>query len=321
MTLWFAPFSFPIAESRQITRAILLLVLGLLLVGCSTIRAAELPYVDLDKRMPLPAAIDSEVAPLRLAIAAIISPQGTVESYQALADYLQDEFGRPVELIQRRTYAEVNDLIAKGQVDMAFVCTSAYVDGQNQFGMELLAAPEINGELAYYSELIVPADSDAASMVDLKGKTFAFTDPMSFTGRVYPTDLIQQLGADPDKFFDQTFFAYSHDRAIESVAAGIADGAAVDSLVLDYAVQREPDILEKVKVIHRSKPFGIPPVVVPPNLPPRQKQRLQDTLLSMHENPRGRGILDELGIDRFVVIDDGAYDEVRRLILETGELR
>jgi len=296
-------------------------VTTLILAGCSMVRTSELPYVDLSKRTPLPAAIDSEVAPLRLAIAAIISPQGTAESYQALANYLQNEFGRPVELIQRRTYAEVNDLIANGQVDVAFVCTSAYVDGQDHFGMELLAAPEINGEQVYYSDLIVPADSDAASMADLKGKTFAFTDPMSFTGRVYPTDLLQQIGADPDTFFDQTFFTYSHDRAIESVAAGIADGAAVDSLVLDYAVQRNPDILERVKVIHRSQPFGIPPVVVPPDLPPRQKQRLQDTLLSMHENPRGRAILDELGIDRFVIIDDSAYDEVRRLILETGELQ
>ena len=298
-----------------------LLFITLASTGCSPIRAAELPYVDLEKRTPLPAALDSDALPLRLAVAAIISPQGTAESYQVLADYLEDALERPVELIQRRTYAEVNELVADGQIDVAFVCTSAYIDGHDRFGMELLVAPEIDGETVYYSELIVPIDSEATSIADLAGKRFAFTDPMSFSGRVHPTHLLRQLNAEPETFFGDTFFTYSHDRAIEAVANGVADGAAVDSLVLDYAFQRDPNLLGQLKVIGRSQPFGIPPVVVPPDLAPKQKRFLQETLLSMHENPHGRAILKELGIDRFVPIDDGAYAEVRGLIRQTGELQ
>ena len=279
--------------------------------------AEELPYVDLSQREPLPAIAPAKVVPLRLAVAAIFSPQGTVDSYSGLANYLGQKLNRPVELIQRRTYAEINELVKNDAVDLAFVCTSAYVDGHDAFGMELLAAPEVNQEHVYYSMLIVPANSLAQTMADLRGKVFAFTDPMSHSGRVYPTYIVQQLGFTLTEFFGRAFFTYSHDKAIQAVAEGIADGAAVDSLVLDYALQRDPTLAERLKIIHRSPPFGIPPVVTPPNLSPRQKAELRQILLDMSTDPEGRQILAGLGFDRFTLLDDSAYDSTRQIINAT----
>lgn len=290
----------------------------LVLSGCVSAQAAPLPYVDLSDRAPLPVAAPAEVLPLRLAVAAIFSPQGTVESYSGLAEYLGQKLNRSVQLIQRRTYAEVNDLVAKNAVDLAFVCTSAYVAGHDSFGMELLAAPEVNQQHVYYSELIVPANSPAKSMADLQGRVFAFTDPMSHSGRVYPTYLLQQLETTPEEFFSRTFFTYSHDKAIQAVAQGVADGAAVDSLVLDYALQREPTLAKRIKIIHTSPPFGIPPVVVPPQLSPRQKAQLRNILLDMPNDPKGQKILSQLGFDRFTVLDDAAYNSARQVIDTAG---
>ncbi|MCG3206908.1 MAG: hypothetical protein FOGNACKC_00507 [Anaerolineae bacterium] len=292
-------------------------LLLILLTGCTQAQAESLPYVDLSQREPLPLAAPGEVVPLRLAVAAIFSPRGTVESYSGLASYLSQKLNRPVELIQRRTYAEVNDLVAQNAVDLAFVCTSAYVDGHDAFGMELLVAPEVNQKHVYYSVLIVPAGSPAQSITDLRGKDFAFTDPMSYSGRVYPTYLLQQLNTTPETFFNHTFFTYSHDKAIQAVAEGVAAGAAVDSLVLDYALQRDSNLAQRIKIIHRSPPFGIPPVVISPNLSPRQKAELQQILLDMPANPAGQQILAELGFDRFTILDDHVYDSARQVINAT----
>lgn len=305
-----------VGRSRRQTSLLLVLFL---LSACRSAQAASLPYVDLRQGQPLPVAAATDIAPLRVAVAAIISPKGTVESYSELANYLGAKLGRPAHLIQRRTYAEVNRLIEANEVDLALVCTSAYVDGRDQFGMELLVAPEVDRQSVYYSELIVPSNSAAQRMADLRGKVFAFTDPMSHSGRIYPTYLVQQLDETPDVFFRRTFFTYSHDKAIEAVAAGVADGAAVDSLVLAYALERDPTLQERIKVIHRSPPFGIPPVVVPPDLPARQKVQLREILLSMEADPAGRRILTELGIDRFVLLDDSAYDSARLLRRMVGE--
>jgi phosphonate transport system substrate-binding protein len=295
----------------------------LLLASCAPSHDAAsqpLQAVDLSVRTALPQAAEAEITPLRLGVAAIISPAGTAESYDALARYLGDRLGRPVELVQRRTYGEMNDLIEATAVDVAFVCTSAYIEGHDRFGMELLAAPRIDGDTVYYSELIVPANSDAQSMADLAGRVFTFTDPISFTGRVYPTWLLQEMGETPESFFARTFFTYSHERAIQAVAAGVADGAAVDSLVLDYARRRDPGLAGQLRVIHRSPAFGIPPVVTPPDLPMHQKALLLDLLLGMHQDPAGRLILDDLGIEQFVLVEDGAYAGVRELTAEVGTL-
>jgi phosphonate transport system substrate-binding protein len=166
--------------------------------------------------------------------------------------------------------------------------------------------------------LIVPADSPAQSMADLRGRVFAFTDPMSNSGRNYPTYLVQQFDSTPEAFFSRTFFTYSHDDAIRAVADGLADGAAVDSLVYDFAVAREPALGEKTRVIHRSKPFGIPPVVVSPALRPQLKAELQALLLSAADASEGLSALQAIGVDRFVEITDDAYDSARALQAAVG---
>jgi phosphonate transport system substrate-binding protein len=270
-------------------------------------------YVDLKDLQPLPTPSLDEV-PLRVAVAAVISPQGTVESYSALMDYLSQKTGRPVEMVQRRTYLEVNDLVQRGEVDMAFVCTSAYIAGQREFGMQLLVAPQVNDETVYHSYLIVPEDSAAKDMADLKDMVFAFTDPISLTGRAYPTYLVEQLGSAPEAFFGRTFFTYSHDEAIYAVANQLADGAAVDSLVYDFAVSRDPSLAEKTQIIHTSPAFGIPPVVIGPDVRPQVAADLQTLLLEMSNDPNGQAALKSIGIDRFVPIEDSNYDNVRSLL-------
>lgn len=291
------------------------LLITVLIASCSPIPQTEVAgHVDLNDLQPLPTPEGYEAIPLRVAVAAVISPKGTVESYAPFLSYLEEKLNRPVELIQKRTYLEVNDLIEHGEVDVAFVCTSAYIQGHDTFGMELLAAPQVNNKTIYNSYLIVPAESKAQSMSDLRGKVFAFTDPISLSGRVYPTYLVQKLGFTPEEFFGRTFYTYSHDEAIRAVASGVADGAAVDSLVYEYAVARDPSLAEKVKVIHRSPDFGIPPVVVSPFTRPQVKADLQTLLLAMAEDPASSEALASIGVERFVLIDDSAYDSVRSLV-------
>src|SRR4030067_3134146 len=148
--------------------ALLVICLFLLSACAPATQQPVVGYVDLSTRKPLPIPANSEAVPLRVAVAAVISPQGTIESYQLLLDYLSDKLGRPVELVQRRTYLEINDLVENGEVDLAFVCTSAYVAGHDKFGMELLAAPQVDKETVYYSLLIVHSSSTAHSMEDLR---------------------------------------------------------------------------------------------------------------------------------------------------------
>lgn len=293
----------------------LLLLLVLVLTACTAAPPTEIAgNVDLNNLQPLPTPAGYETVPLRVAVAAVISPKGTVESYSSLLNYLEKKLNRPIELVQRRTYLEINDLIEHGEVDVAFVCTSAYVEGHDTFGMELLVAPQVNGEVTYNSVLIVSSSSAAQNMSDMRGKIFAFTDPISLSGRVYPTYLVHELGFTPEEFFARTFFTYSHDEAIRAVASGVADGAAVDSLVYEFAIARDPSLAEKTRVIHRSPDFGIPPVVISPFTRPQVKVDIQALLLAMSNDPNAKDALSSIGVEGFVLIDDSAYDGARELL-------
>ena len=250
---------------------------------------------------------------LRIAVAPVLSAKATLSLYQPLADYLSARLGRPVELVQGKTYAEINDLVKSGDITVALVCTNPYLQGQDDFGMELLAVPEINGELVYYSFLIVRRTSEAQSLKDLRGASFAFTDPLSNTGRLAPAYQVALLGTNPDSFFSQTTFTYSHDSSVRAVADGVVTAASVDSLVYDYLATAEPELIADVKVIERWGPFGINPLVVNPHLAEQTKADLRRVFLEMSDDPEGREILKRIEIDRFVVPEDSLYDSVREM--------
>ncbi|HBY93631.1 MAG: phosphate/phosphite/phosphonate ABC transporter substrate-binding protein [Ardenticatenaceae bacterium] len=292
------------------------LVLAALLVFLAACGRPAYPHVSLVEpgaAAPAPNPDKPRKLPLRIAIAAVISPQATLDAYGPLLDYLSAKLDRSVQLLQRTTYAEITELIRAGGADIAFVCGGAYVEGQRDFGMELLVAPQVRGATIYYSYIIVARDATAQSLADLRGRTFAFSDPLSNSGHLAPKWLLAQIGETPESFFASTLFTYSHDNSIRAVADHLADGAAVDSLVYDYTIARQPTYSARTRVIDKLGPFGIPPVVVHPNLDPALKAQLRAVLLDMAGDPAGRAALDTLMVDRFVMVDDSAYDSIRSI--------
>ena len=259
-------------------------------------------------------SVATSKTPLRVGIAAVISPKETLRSYNEILDYLGEKIDNPVELYQRQTYAEMNDLVRSGNVDLAFICTQAYVEGQSEFGLELLVAPQVRGKAEYYSYLIVPKDSPIETFEQLRGGTFAFSDPQSNSGRLAPLSYLRQIGEMPESFFKKSFFTYSHDKSIKAVAEKLVDAASVDSLVYDYHVTVDPRYTSRTKVIKKFGPYGSPPVVVRPGLDPALKEKLKGILLNMHDDEKGGKILGALLIDRFVVPDEKAYDPVRDML-------
>lgn len=290
------------------------LLLFLPIGGCDSDTPDEQPIIRLDNLSPIP-KISSPEEPeiLRVAVAAILSPQGTIQSYQPFLDYLAKKTNKKTVLIQRKTYQEVNDMLARGVVDVAFVCTGAYFEGKSQGTMELLVVPQVNGKRTYQALFIVPKDSLIKSIQELQGKVFAFTDPLSNTGYLYPISALQKLGQKPEIFFSHSIFTYSHDRSIDAVIEGVADGASVDNIIYEFAKTMDPQIARSTKVIHRSPEFGMPPVVVPKQLAPQTAALLRDIFLSAHTDPEGMKSLGGMGVERFVKPDKQLYRSLESL--------
>lgn len=284
--------------------------------GCG--RDSDAVVVDFNKTIAVerPKSPIPELATLNVAVAAMISPKETFGYYRQLLDYIGEKLGREVQFIQRKTYGEINELLGIGQIDLAFICSGPYAAGKEKYDLELVATPQVRQSRYYQSYLIVNKTSQFKRLEDLKGRVFAFTDPDSNTGKLVPTYWLFEIGEQPETYFSKTIYTYSHDNSILAVAKALVDGAAIDGLIWEYYNQKDPVFTSRTRVIRKSEPYGIPPIVASKYLSSELKDRIRELFFEMHLDPRGQKILDELMIDRFLAPRDEWYDTIRQMDLK-----
>lgn len=297
----------------RLNRGALFFILILIISGCSG--ESDKVAVDFSKTVPVarPGEHGSGTPPLRVAVAAMISPKETFEHYRQLLAYIARKMDRELEFVQRKTYGEIDELLKKGEIDLAFICSGPYVAGKERFGFESLAVPEVHGSHFYRSYLIVNLDSKHHRLEDLRGQTFAFTDPDSNTGKLVPTYWLSEMHEQPETFFSRIVYTYSHDNSIMAVARNLVDGATVDGLIWEFYQEKNPVFTAKTRIIKKSEPYGIPPLVASKNLSAASKERIRQILFSMHQDQEGKKILTELMIDRFIPPQEEWYENLKQM--------
>lgn len=255
---------------------------------------------------------------VRVAFAALVSPQESFYKYQNLVNYLEAQIGRKIEVVRRQTYQEVNDLLGTGEVDFGFICSLSYVIGLDEGTLTGIAAPIVDGSSFYRSYLICRSDSGFSMLEDLKGKTFAFTDPLSYTGRLSMLKLLYDQTGYGEDYFREVFYTYSHDSSIHAVHLGIVDAASVDGLIYEELVAAQSDLVSNVNVIYKGPAAGMPPVVASTKADEGLRNEFQKALLGMAADEAGRPILEGLGYDQFEVPDDNNYEVIREALNAIG---
>lgn len=280
--------------------------------GCQT---TSLSYIDFSKTQSSPDSLQRQEKadrPLRIAITTVISPNETIQYYRSIADFISEKLGHPVVLIQKRTYEEINILISSGEIDVAFMSTGAFCAYQGIAPIELLAMQSYHNAVAYNSIIIVHKDSALYTFDDLQQRTFAFTDPLSYSGTKVVQDLLREREASPKTFFSNYYYTYSHDKSIWAVANKIVDAASIDDMIFDLSQKNNPKLTETIRVIDTIGPMLTGPVVVNKNLPLEQKRKLRDIFLHMHEDAQLAPVLRKLLIDHFVIPDESRYAKLKK---------
>lgn len=300
----------PVAKKLFLFLGLSLVVITLLSSGCSPDDGyTPIDFsntIKIEKSKPL----DGKEHILKVAISAMVSPKETFSTYRNLIDYIGDHLNYKIQLTQRKTYGEINELFLKQQIDLAFICSGPYAMGKEKYGFEALAVPVIREKPFYQSYLIVNKNSAIEKIGDLRGRVFAMTDPASNTGAMVPQYWLVKMGETPKIFFKNITYTYSHDNSILAVARSLVDGAAVDSMIWEYYNKRNPVNTSQTRVIKKSIPFGSPPFVASKHLEPKIKKKARDLLLNMHQDPKGKALLKELMIDRFVPPEETWYQPV-----------
>lgn len=261
---------------------------------------------------------------LKVAISAMISPKETIESYQPLLNYIGRKLDLNIQLVQRETYAEINEMLLAQQLDFAFICTGPYVRGKEKYGFEALLTSVVNGNPLYQAYLIVRKESPYKIIEDLKGKSFAFTDPDSNTGALVPKYWLSQINETPNSFFSKIIYTHSHDNSIMAVAKSMVDGASVGSIFWDHYQVHDPKYTALTRIIKKSDMFGGPPLVASKHVSAELKTKVQQLLIKMSEDEEGQKILKELMIDSFQVTEESWYESVKQInrnVIDNGTKR
>ena len=250
---------------------------------------------------------------LRIGFASVLSPREALQSYQKMVNYVSAKMGRPAVLIQRKTYEELNMLLAGGDCDIAFISTGAYASYHGMQPIEVLTMTQTYGTVYYKAYIIVPADSDITEFSQLQGKVMAFTDPISYSGRLaIDYKLLNEYKTTPEQFFQRCFYTYNHDKSLWAVANKLADVAGIDSEVYEYDLQNNPELAKKIRVIASTDSVPTGPVVVRKDLPEADKEKIREIFYNMSNEPHLKPYMAQVMIEQFVPPIPSAYDELRR---------
>lgn len=298
---------------------ILWLAVGMLLfAGCANQQGT---YIDFEQAQPAAAVQqtnDEDQRPIRIAIATVISPNETIEYYRNIAQYIAKQIGRPVVLVQRKTYEDVNMLMSNGEADIAFMSTGAFCAYRGLTEIELLAMVEYDNSTFYDMQIIVHKDSSISSLEELQGRSFAFTDPLSYSGHMAVMQLLKDKNTRPEKYFGRCIYTYSHDKSIGAVANKAVEGASIDSMIFTYGIANNKELLDKVRVIKTVGPNPTGPVVIREKINSEQKEQLRQVFLHMHNDVQMLPSLHGLLIDCFVVPDVKYYQPLQKIYDQTG---
>lgn len=227
--------------------------------------------------------------------------------------YLGSMLQRPVQFVQRGSYREISDLLLSDAIDVAWVCGFPFVVHESR--LRLVAVPLYQGQPLYRSHLVVPANDTATrSILDLRGKVFAYSDPQSNSGYLVPRVELVRARLAPDQFFRRSFFTFGHRKVVEAVRVGLAQAGAVDGYVWDTLQLQHPVATAGVRVAWRSALHGFPPIVARRSLAAEEVARVSGALVGMPENDSGRRILRRLNIEGFTPATPQLFDSIRQSV-------
>lgn len=254
--------------------------------------------------------------PLRMMFVPSGDTQVILKGGQEIGHLLHKDTGLHFKTSVATSYAAVIEAMGAGKVDVGWLATFSYVLAHDKYGVELLLVVQRFGSPFYRGQIMVRADSGIQDLAGLKGKQFAFVDPASTSGHLYPKALLLSQGFDPEHFFKKSVFAGSHNAVVLSIYKGEVDGGAAYDGSRSAVAKSFPDVFDKVKVIAYTKEIPNDTVSVRKELPENLKLKIREGLKKVSRSPKGSKILKKLyGISGFTDLD-GLFDPVR----EAGRL-
>src|SRR4051794_8342548 len=237
-------------------------------------------------------------------------------SGQKIADFLSKETGYSIKSTTATSYAAVTQSITSKKTDLAWVSPLSYAQAHDQNGCYPITASIRNGTKGYKAFIVVKSDSDIKELKDLKGRKFAFGDPLSASSTLYPKAAMLKAGLKPD-----TDLVAQNISSASSVAIAVYQGQVDAGAFYDDArkntevIGKFTDIMDKTRIIWTSELIPADPQVVRKDLNKAQVAKLKAALLKLNDDPNGKQFIKDLfTIDALADATDADYNVLRDVV-------
>lgn len=216
------------------------------------------------------------------------TPSRLFVRFRPLCDYLQEAAGVPIELQIASTYDQQIADVAQGRVHLAYMGPTPYLRARARSPtLRLLAAEAIDGVAAYRAAIVVRADSPLQALGELRGRTMAFGNPISFSSFVVPRYMLFGAGVSLN---DLAYFRHlnRHEQVALAVLHRDFDAGGLRLEVAQAYLGRG------LRVLAQSEPLPPHTIVASSAVLPARDAALKAALLAP-AGENGRRALDALG--------------------------
>lgn len=243
-----------------------------------------------------------------------------MEQYGRLADYLSEKSGLPVRLTIMSRYGEVRQRFKALHLDGAFLNSYTATLASDELGMEpVVRQVNLAGKAVTHGLIFTRRDSGIHRIAEMRGKSFAFVDPASATGYLFPLALLKKNGVtDISTFFSRHFFTGSHASTISAVLDGRADLGVAKERIYQRQAARDTGIAKELVILAESPLTPETTLCLRSDIPADLMIKLTDILLEMDKDREGREVLAGIESLRFTRAGKADFNIVRQMGKEAG---
>ncbi|MDX8396440.1 MAG: PhnD/SsuA/transferrin family substrate-binding protein [Mariprofundaceae bacterium] len=249
-----------------------------------------------------------------LVLSGVVLEQGNNPLLTEFTSWLAKKANYPLATEYTGSYQNLSDSLQKDPSSIAWTCGVPFVEDHASDQQQLVAVPLFNGKPTYRSFVVTRSGRSEKTLADFKGQVFAYSDPRSNSGFVAPAYALKQQGIDINQHFRYMSHTGLHEYSIEALLAGQADVANIDEYVVVEYFKAHPETKDKLVILEAFGPFPFTPIVAGNKVPKDAIKRLQQALITMHEDPKGAAMLKQFGMDGFVIKPVSFYNPIADML-------
>jgi phosphonate transport system substrate-binding protein len=267
------------------------------------------------------APLGSRDNPVKLYFTPSVDAETITTNSKEFIQFLEKETGLYFETGIPTNYVAVVEAFGSGRADIGAMNSFGYLMAHEKYGAQAKLRVIRHGVDYYQGQIVAHVDSGIESVEDLDGKAFAFTDPSSTSGYMFPLKMMKEAGVD----LSNEVFAMKHDNVITMIYQGQVDAGATYYSAPDEegnirdARQRVktqfPDVEEKVKIIAITDKIPNDPFVFRKDLPEEVTQKFIKAIKKFIKTDQGKEIFRNIySVDGLIDATDADYVPLEKMI-------